>query len=795
MKKIIYTFLLIGLSSFLHAQLNTSLLGNLKYQVHLNDIWGWVAPDGTEYALVGLLNGVSIVSLADPANPKEVAFVPGGNSVWRDLKTWGNYAYITTDQGSTKDGLLAIDLSQLPDTVTYTKWTPTIDQRTLYTCHNLYIDENGVAYLAGCNVNSGGILYVDVATTPGTPVLLGKGVNIYAHDVYARNDTLYTSEIYDGNIGFYDIKNKNNTIPLAKQSTPFLFTHNTWLSDNGKTIFTTDEQPNAPIGAYDISDLDNIRELDQFRPAKTVGLGVIPHNVHVKNNYLFISYYTDGGIIVDAARPDNLIEVGNYDTYPFGDGGFSGAWGLYPFLPSGNILISDINTGLWVVKPDLKRACYLEGIVRDSITQQALGEVEIIIQSPQVNKEKTNLSGLYKTGQVLAGTFLVTFSKEGYYTKTVEVNLQNGILTTLNIALKPWEKYNVVGKALSQTGNIGIPGAQIVIVNDTLSYTATADAGGNFTFNQIRQANYDIYAAAWGYRYKLEENIFIDNNKSLTLTLAPGYEDNFTLDLGWETITRDATGGLWVRAVPVGTLSQGAQANPAQDLESDIGDFCYVTGNGGGAASSDDVDGGPVTLVSPTMDLSSYEQPVLTYSLWFFNGGGGGTSAPNDSLVVRLTNGMDTVTIEKLTDSKSSWREKSSIRIKDFLTVTNNMKILFETSDIGAQSHITEAAVDGFSVEEGSATPVEEYFAQAFELQAFPNPFSNQLTVRFHSSTGVFRGTIQLLNTLGQAVTSRVVNTDLEKFTINVTTASGIYWLQALSNDGKVNEVIKVVKR
>lgn len=793
MKKFVYTLLLTGIACFLHAQLNTTLLSNLKYPVRLNDVWGWVAPDSTEYALVGLLNGVSIVSLADPKNPEEVAFVPGGNSTWRDLKTWGNYAYVTTDQGGTREGLLTIDLSQLPDTVTYTKWTPTIDNRTLYTCHNLYIDENGIAYLSGCNVNGGGILFVDVATTPGTPVLIGKGVSIYSHDVYTRNDTLYTSEIYEGNVGFYDIKDKNNPISLAKQQTPFRFTHNTWLSDNGKTVFTTDEQPNAPIGAYDISDLDNIIELDQFRPAKSLGSGVIPHNVHVKDDYLLISYYTDGGVIVDAARPGNLIEVANYDTYTPANTGFNGAWGLYPFLPSGNILISDINTGLWVVKPDLKRACYLEGVVTDSVTRQSLPEVEVVIQSAQLNQERTDLSGIFKTGQVLSGTFQVTFSKNGYYSKTVQVNLQNGILTTLNVELTPWETYNVTGKALSQTGNIGVAGAKIWIVNDSLSYTGTADADGNFSFSQIRQANYDIYVGAWGYRYKLEENVFIDNNKTITLTLTSGYEDNFTLDLGWETFFRDATGGWWVRAIPVGTASQGATANPAQDLSDDIGDFCYVTGNDGSNASSGDVDGGPVTLVSPVMDLTTYNKPILTYHLWFFNAGGGDTSAPNDSLVVRLTNGIDTVTVEKVTDSQSFWRAKSSIQARDFLTITNNMKLIFETSDIGAESHIVEAAVDGFSVEEGSATPVEEPFSLAFQLQAFPNPFNDQLTVRFQMPAGVFQGTIRLLNALGQVVEIYAVHADAELLTLEAP-AAGIYWLQVVSADGKVSEVIKVIK-
>ena len=59
------------------AQLNVTFISQLNYTESLNDIWGYAAPDGTEYALVGAANGTSIVSLADPNNPVEVGYVPG----------------------------------------------------------------------------------------------------------------------------------------------------------------------------------------------------------------------------------------------------------------------------------------------------------------------------------------------------------------------------------------------------------------------------------------------------------------------------------------------------------------------------------------------------------------------------------------------------------------------------------------------------------------------------------------------------------------------------------------------
>ena len=101
------------------AQTNVTLLSNLNQypSAGYNDIWGYVDGSGNEYALLGVETGTSIVNVTDPVNPVEVAFIPGGqSSVWRDIKTWGTYAYVVSDY--TSDGLQIIDLSQLPNTAT-----------------------------------------------------------------------------------------------------------------------------------------------------------------------------------------------------------------------------------------------------------------------------------------------------------------------------------------------------------------------------------------------------------------------------------------------------------------------------------------------------------------------------------------------------------------------------------------------------------------------------------------------------------------------------------------------------
>lgn len=696
MKKTFFTLLFTAFCSyFSFSQLNMSLLSHIPYSQSVNDIWGWVDPDdGTEYALVGTATGLSIVSLADPANATEVKFVPGANSTWRDIKSWGDFVYVTNE---TANGLMVVDMTDAPNNITSTDWAPALPGLgTLKSCHNLFIDEFGYCYLAGSNINSGGVLIVDVFSNPGNPEFVSAMPSTYSHDVYARNNRVYSSQIFNGDLAIYDVTDKQNVTLLASQQTPFNFTHNSWLNDAGDVVFTTDEKANAPVTAYDISDLDNIVELDEYRPIATLGEGVIPHNVHVWNDWLVTSYYTDGGIIIDAARPDNLIEVGNFDTF-FGAGaGFNGAWGLYPFLPSGIVLVSDIGNGLYVLGATYVRAAYLEGNVTDAITGLPINNASIAIDSEQPNLANTDLSGDYKTGQALAGTFDVNFSAAGYESKTVQATLDNGVLTILDVQLTPISSFQVSGQTIKAADGSPVEGAIVVVSNDQFNFTATTDANGNFAFPGIFAGQYDIYAGKWGYLAVSMSNFSISGATDISpILLEPGYQDDFILDLGWQA-TGNATTGLWERGEPVGTTFGGSFSNPDKDIDGDLGDQCYVTGNGGGGAGDDDVDNGTVTLTSPPMDLTTLVEPAVTYYDWFFNDGGNG--APNDKLKVRINNGMTEVVIETISSTTNGWTGPKEIKLSDFIAITDNMRIIFETSDLPTSGHLVEAAVDAFLV-------------------------------------------------------------------------------------------------
>ncbi len=796
MKRVLLVGLaLLGLAGGAFAQLNMTLLSHIQYDANGNDIWGWVAPDSTEYAIMGLVNGVSIVSLADPSNATEVAFIPGQYSTWRDIKTWGNFAYVTTDQSGTTEGLTVIDMSNLPESVEYYRWTPDIPGLgVLQTCHNLYIDEFGYCYLSGCNLNSGGILYIDVFSQPGTPIYINHGFNIYSHDVYVRNNRMYTSEIYGGDLGIYDVSDKANTQLLGRQQTPFEFTHNSWLSDDGMVAFTTDERANAPIGAYDVSDPEDIIELDQFRPLETLGEGVIPHNVHVWQNWLIISYYTDGGIVADASRPTNIIEVGNFDTFLGVQTGFNGAWGAYPFLPSGTVLVSDINSGLYVLAPNYVRACWLEGVVTDAVTNLPINGVMIQIVTDEANGDDTNAAGKYETGLATAGQYAVNFQKEGYEALTVSAELNNGVLTILNVQMVPLTPVNFGGQVVDAATGAPVPNARILMQGELSSFSTTADANGIFSLSNVFADDYEVIAGAWGYLHKNIASLNLSSDINVTIELDRGYQDDFVFDQGWTATlgTPAATSGAWVRGEPNGTFSNGSAVNPNTDVDFDLGNACYVTGNANvGGIGDDDVDGGIVILTSPEMDLSAYVDPFVQYNLWFANTGG--NNNPDDQLVVKISNGIETVAIETVTQSLGVWRDRSSLRVANFVDFTAGpVTISVETADLPGNGHVVEAGFDAFLVSGDFVSDLETPAVPLADAKVLPNPFVGSFTLDYN--LGLHEGELVVHNALGQAIAAQALAAGSGLLSLGESWAPGCYFLQ-LRTQGQLLNIGKVIKQ
>jgi choice-of-anchor B domain-containing protein len=718
---------------------NATIISNLQFDVPASDIWGYVDDSGREYAIMGLDTATVIISLEDPANPVEIARVPGARSQWRDIKSYGNFLYVTADRG--QDGLLVIDMSLAPDSISWEFWKPEFDtlglNGTIQRCHNLYIDEAGYAYLSGCNINSGGVIILDVFTQPGRPELAGVCDPRYSHDNFSRGDTVWSADVFNGFFSVIDVSDKANPVTLATKNTSSNFTHNAWLSDDGKYLFTTDERANAWVDAYDVSDLDNIVELDRFRPKASEGSGVIPHNTHYYNGFLVTSWYSDGLVITDVHRPENMIQVAAYDTYPGAHGGFNGAWGAYPYLPSGLVLVSDIQTGLYVIQVDYQRASYLEGIITDASDGQPVIGANVIIESPFLNGVESSFIGAYKTGLATPGTYTVSVNHPYYDTAEAVVVLESGIVTIQDFQMQP-KKRIVIGGTVKKEGPSGqnIEGAHVVAQGEELRFETITDAEGNFSF-EVLEGLYDIYVGAWGYLHRSYEDQVLSADERRVFELPVGYQDDFFADLGW-SVNSTAPRGIWELAVPVGTLLGTPLgtlfANPNRDVNGDIGDMCYVTGNGGRDAGFDDVDDGYTLLSSPPMDLREYERPNLRFAYWYFVGGG--RSLPNDTFVVTATNGIgDTAVLLEVTEiTFSGWFLSDTINLADYLQLTDNVQIHFLAQDDIDNGHIVEAGVDFFSVYEGMSTGVNK--KTSLEASVYPNPFSDYITITVPEKIG-----------------------------------------------------------
>lgn len=441
--KVLVLALSLGLGFNLQAQdsLKCGELGRLTYNEDLSDVWGWSdSAAGLEYALVGTRNGFSVVDVTQPNSPTQLRYFAGASSVWRDIKTFGPYAYIVHDNFTgNSDGLMIVDLR------TVNQSTPTVFKRypivninggtqQFSRAHNLYIDEMGYLYVFGADIGVGGALVFDLNADPTNPPLSGIFDDYYLHDGVARGDTLWGAAVLRGFFSVINANSKANMQAMATRNTPSNFTHNIWFDDNNQRVFTTDERRGAFLTEYDVSDLNNIRENDRIKTS--LSSNVIPHNVHYHNDFLVTSYYSSGLKITDVSVPGSMVEVGYFDTSPSSGDGFVGAWGAYPYLPSGNILVSDIQTGLWVISCQYQRASFMNINVVDSLSRQNIINASVRILNTNLSGV-TDVLGNFEKGLADSGRYQLEVSRVNYRTDTFSIQVQPGKATFGQFALAP----------------------------------------------------------------------------------------------------------------------------------------------------------------------------------------------------------------------------------------------------------------------------------------------------------------------------------------------------------------------
>lgn len=327
---------------------NLPAVSNLVY----NEVWGWEDGNGREYAIMGSMQWTYFIEVTNPSAPVVRDSVQGthGQCIHRDFKTYGQYCYGVADEGNST--LQIMDMSYLPDSVHVVYNSDNFFKRA----HNIFIDTTaGRLYAVGTNTQNGGAIILNLAANPANPPLLASvNLNSYTHDLYVRNDTAYMNNGYDG-LRIVDFTVP--TSPVLIGSLPSYpqqgYNHSSWLTEDGDYLAMCDETRNKSSKMVDVRNLGNIGITSMFRSALLYpDTTSIPHNPLIAGNYLCISHYHDGVQIWDISNPAAPLHVAGYDTYPLNTtyNDWYGAWGVYPFLPSGTVLASDVLNGLFVFR-------------------------------------------------------------------------------------------------------------------------------------------------------------------------------------------------------------------------------------------------------------------------------------------------------------------------------------------------------------------------------------------------------------------------------------------------------------
>ena len=312
------------------------------------DVYG-VAINGGEYAVIGSTMGAHIIDVTNPSQSYEAAFVPGafqGSLVThRDYFHMDNYLYAVCDQGSST--LQIIDLSNLPNSVTIIYDTDSL----ISTTHNIFIDTlNKKLY-----TTSGKVFDISDPINPSFLFHMG----FFYHDLYVENDTGYFNCFSNG-LQIYEMTTNSPQYLGSLTSYPDQGTnHSGWKKDS--IYIMADENGGLSLKVIDVSDLNNLQVIALFNSG-VLPSPAVPHNLIIRDNFVYVSYYCDGLQVFDISNPNNPIKAGYYDTYPsIYCSGFKGNWGVDPQLPSGIILASDVQSGLFILEFDYNEESICDG--------------------------------------------------------------------------------------------------------------------------------------------------------------------------------------------------------------------------------------------------------------------------------------------------------------------------------------------------------------------------------------------------------------------------------------------------
>ena len=347
----------------------------------LNGIWGWTdSTTGREFALVGRTDGTSFVEVTDPTSPRYLGDLPlhqgARPNIWREIKVYRTHAFIVAD-GAGPHGMQIFDLTQLRSVSSPQTFRETAHYDRINSAHNIVINPtSGFAYVAGASMGGetcGGSLHMVDVREPTNP----KFVGCYADPRLGLQRTGYTHDaqcvIYQGpdadyhgreicltasetGLGVADVTDKGHPRTISIATYPNVsYAHQGWLTDDHRYFFLDDEgdeligtAPKTRTVVFDLADLEDPVVATEFYGTTAA----TDHNLYVNGRYMYQSNYVAGLRIVDVKDPVNPVEVGYFDTVPFGENlpGFSGSWSNYPYFKNGLVAVSSMREGLFLVR-------------------------------------------------------------------------------------------------------------------------------------------------------------------------------------------------------------------------------------------------------------------------------------------------------------------------------------------------------------------------------------------------------------------------------------------------------------
>lgn len=348
-----------------------------------NDCWGWTDKNyKKEIAIIGMKNKTSFVDITNPKNPVHLADLPTQSlaSTWRDIKVYKNYAFVVSEAFG--HGMQIYNMENLRSL--YGKNDGKVAMvkadkvyKNFANSHNIFInEETGFAYAVGTNTCSGGLHIIDIKDpmNPKFQTCVGRNVyevpraikhgKAYTHDVqcvvYKGPDRRYFGKEIcvssnEDTVNVVDVTDKKNPYQISVSTYKGVaYTHQGWLSEDHEFFILGDEldemrqRINTKTIVWDFRDLENIKYyFDYTHPTKATD-----HNLYTKGNLMFQANYLAGVRVLDISQlaEKKMKEIAFIDTNPNqDDSGFAGgAWSVYPYFESGNIIASTIEGSMFV---------------------------------------------------------------------------------------------------------------------------------------------------------------------------------------------------------------------------------------------------------------------------------------------------------------------------------------------------------------------------------------------------------------------------------------------------------------